>query len=113
MYYQPPLEDIKFALETFGYNENVHSIERFGDFDMDTCMDLLESYSSFCVEVLLPLNAKGDQEGVTYNPETKEVGLPDGFKEAYVAYNCHCGSRGHRRYEQELLYVPWSKRCLD
>ena len=86
MYYEPPLEDIRFALETFGYNEQLAGMERFSDFDMETCMELLESYSAFCLEVLQPLNAKGDKEGVCFDPETKEVHLPDGFKEAYQGF---------------------------
>ena len=86
MYYQPPLDDIRFALQAFGFDEKLNSIERFSEFDLETCMELLEAYSAFCVEVLEPLNRVGDTVGVRYDPETQSVHMPDGFKEAYQQY---------------------------
>jgi alkylation response protein AidB-like acyl-CoA dehydrogenase len=84
--YTPPLADIRFVLKTFGYDDLTASIERFEDYDLDTSMALLEEYSKYCSEVLLPLNEKGDREGVTFDPETFSVTLPDGFKEAYAGF---------------------------
>ncbi|RME20815.1 MAG: acyl-CoA dehydrogenase [Deltaproteobacteria bacterium] len=86
MYYRPPLDDIRFVLRAFDYEGTVSSMPGFEDFDLDTAMDLLEGYSRFCVDVLQPLNAKGDAEGVRFVPETHEVFLPDGFKEAWAGY---------------------------
>jgi alkylation response protein AidB-like acyl-CoA dehydrogenase len=86
MYYQPPLDDIRFLLQAFDFEAQVHSIERFSDFDLETCMELLEAYSGFCVEVLQPLNRIGDTVGVVYDAETRSVTLPEGFKEAYQQY---------------------------
>ena len=85
-YYRPPLADIRFNLETFDYNGTVHSMPAFADFDLDTCMGLLEAYAQFCVGELLPLNGSGDHEGVKYDPETHDVKTPDGFPAAYKAY---------------------------
>ena len=82
-FYRPPTDDIRFLLETFEYTALVQSIPKFAEFDIDTCMGLLEAYAKFCVDELLPLNAKGDHEGVTYDPETHDVHLPDGFAKAY------------------------------
>ena len=93
MYYQPPLEDIRFCLETFDYDQNVQSMERFQDFDLETSMGLIEAYSEFCMDVLAPLNSKGDHEGVKFNPEDSSVALPDGFKEAYAQF-CENGFNG-------------------
>ena len=66
--YTAPIDDIRFLLEVFDYNEQIQSIPRFEDFDRDTAIDLLEGYASFCVEVLQPLNGPNDQEGVHYDP---------------------------------------------
>ena len=57
MYYQPPLEDLRFLLETFDYEANVQSLDHFADFDLETAMGLIEAYSEFCMEVLAPLLA--------------------------------------------------------
>lgn len=84
--YKAPLDDIRFLLEAFDYNGKIHGIPRFEEFDLDTAMDLLEGYANFCVEVLAPLNATGDKEGVKYNPEDHSVTTAPGFKEAYAQY---------------------------
>ncbi len=85
-YYRPPLDDIRFLLETFDYDGVVHPLAGFEDFDLDTCMGLLDAFSTFCVEELMPLNGTGDQQGVRYDPATHDVTLPDGFIEAYKAF---------------------------
>ena len=84
--YQAPLNDIRFLLETFGYNEDIMAIEAFEDFDLDTSMSMLEGYSKFCTEVLLPLSETGDRVGVAYDPDAKTVTMPDGFAEAYTGF---------------------------
>ncbi len=84
--YAPPLDDIRFLFQAFGYESQIAALAPFEDFDLETCMALLEEYSKFCVEVLLPLNGKGDVDGVRFIPETQEVELPDGFKEAYAGF---------------------------
>ncbi|HHO52406.1 MAG TPA: acyl-CoA dehydrogenase [Deltaproteobacteria bacterium] len=91
--YTPPLDEIRFLLETFDYPGQIASIERFQEFDLETSMGLLEAYSKFCVEILLPLNRVGDAQGVRYDPETHEVRMPDGFREAYTEF-CSNGFGG-------------------
>jgi len=91
--YRPPLDDIRFLLQTFGYSEQVQTLPLFGDFDLDTAMDLVQGYSDYCVDVLLPLNSKGDVQGVRYLPETHQVLAPDGFKAAWDGW-CENGFVG-------------------
>lgn len=86
-YYSPPLEDIRFSLEAFGYNEVIQGMERFEDFDLDTSMSLLEEYAKFCVDVLMPLNQTGDKVGVAFDPDTYAVTMPPGFKEAFAGFS--------------------------
>lgn len=85
-YYKAPLDDIRFLLETFDYKGVVQSMPRFADFDVDTAMGLMEAFGKFCIDELMPLNGKGDSQGVKFDPETKEVKCPDGFREAYQAF---------------------------
>jgi len=91
--YKSPNADIKFNLEAFDYEGQVASIEEFADFDLDMAMSLLEEHSRFCEGELLPLNEKGDRQGLKFNSDDLSVTLPDGFKEAYDAY-CEAGFGG-------------------
>lgn len=84
--YTPPNEDVRFQLEAFGYTEHLQSLEAFEDFDLETAMSMIEEHSKFCLSELLPLNEKGDREGVKFDGATGAVTLPEGFKEAYQAY---------------------------
>jgi alkylation response protein AidB-like acyl-CoA dehydrogenase len=84
--YTAPLADIRFLLQTFGYEEQVQSIPAFEDFDLDTATSLLEGYFDFCTDVLGPLSPVGDKVGVHFDPSDHSVTMPDGFKEAYAAY---------------------------
>jgi alkylation response protein AidB-like acyl-CoA dehydrogenase len=83
--YKAPLDDIRFILETFGYDE-IAAIPAFEDYDLETAMALLKESAKFCTNELLPLNRVGDQQGVSLDPETHEVTTPDGFKEAYAKF---------------------------
>ncbi len=91
--YAPPTEDIRFLLETFDYDQQVATLPGFEEFDLETSLGLVEAYSAYCVEQLLPLNLKGDREGVAYDPETLEVTLPEGFRPAYEGF-CENGFTG-------------------
>jgi alkylation response protein AidB-like acyl-CoA dehydrogenase len=83
--YQPPLEDIKFQLEAFGYNE-VAALENFETYDLETAMECLEGAADVLMNSWLTVNKKGDEIGVSFNPEDKTVTLPEGFQEVYDEY---------------------------
>jgi alkylation response protein AidB-like acyl-CoA dehydrogenase len=80
--YKAPIRDIRFILETLGYDK-VADMAKFEDFDLDTTMALIEECGKFCTNELLPQNRVGDQEGVQFDPETKKVITPDSFKPLY------------------------------
>jgi hypothetical protein len=84
-FYRPPLSDIQFLLDTFDYEGQVGALPQFADYDLETCIGLIEAYGKYCMDVLMPLNGVGDQVGVRFDPETGDVHMPDGFKEAYEA----------------------------
>ena len=84
--YNAPLKDIRFLMEALNYEEEVHTLPAFKDFDLDTVMAFVEQGSRFMINELMPLNRPGDREGVHFNPETHEVTMPKGFDAAYKAF---------------------------
>ena len=83
--YKAPIRDTRFILETFGYDK-IAQLEKFEDFDLETTMALIEECGKFCTNELLPQNRVGDQAGVQFNPETKEVITPEGYKALYKKF---------------------------
>jgi alkylation response protein AidB-like acyl-CoA dehydrogenase len=81
--YNPPLKEIRYVLEALNYEKEIASLEPFDGFDLETSMAIAETVASIGVDKLLPLNKKGYHEGLKFNPETGDVHLPDGFREAY------------------------------
>jgi alkylation response protein AidB-like acyl-CoA dehydrogenase len=83
--YKLPVEDIRFILETFGY-EALTELEGYEAYDLETTMAMIEESGRFVVNEFLPLNRTGDIEGVKYNPEDHSVTTPKGFKELYAKF---------------------------
>lgn len=83
--YQPPLDDISFALKhVVGYPE-IAGLPGFEHADVDTVMELLEQYGEFMTAAVAPLNRQGDVQGSHLQPDGT-VKTPDGFKELYQQY---------------------------
>ncbi len=81
--YKAPIRDLLFALEAFDYSERVASLEEFRDFDIETVEAILQSGADVLTKELLPLNRVGDEEGLKWDPQTGEVTMPTGFRDAY------------------------------
>ncbi len=81
--YKPPIRDMLFNMKAFGYTERVASLEAFQDYDIETALMMMQSTADILTKELLPLNKKGDEIGVSWDPETGDVKTPDGFREAY------------------------------
>src|SRR5271165_15419 len=77
--YTAPLRDMRFVLHELhgGTQDNA-------EFTPELLDTILEEAAKFCTEVLLPLNASGDEEGCHF--ENGVVRTPSGFKEAYKAF---------------------------
>jgi alkylation response protein AidB-like acyl-CoA dehydrogenase len=80
--YNPPLRDIKFVMQEMLNVGDLTKYEKFSEADVETLDAILEQSAKFSSEVLTPLNAVGDHEGCTRNPDGS-VTTPTGFKEAY------------------------------
>ncbi len=85
--YKAPLRDQQFVLhEVLGAVGELNEVPRYADLDVQTMNHVVEEAGKFCEEWLLPTNMDGDIEGCTYDPTTKAVKTPKGFKEAYDAF---------------------------
>ncbi|MEO0460192.1 MAG: acyl-CoA dehydrogenase C-terminal domain-containing protein [Myxococcota bacterium] len=81
-YYKAPIDEFLFVLDAFGYDE-LANVEAFEAFDRDTVRALLESTATVFDEKLAPLNRSGDEQGVSWDPDTHDVKTPDGFRAVY------------------------------
>ncbi len=82
--YTPPLRDQQFVMhEVLGAADLFKQMPRYHEVDADVINHVLDEAGHFCAEELLPINQSGDEEGCTYDPATKEVRTPKGFREAY------------------------------
>ena len=80
--YTAPLRDMRFVLHELHPAKPLPGTEDFTPELLDT---VLEEAGKFCTEMLLPINASGDEEGCHY--ENGVVRTPKGFKEAYKAFS--------------------------
>lgn len=81
MSYQPQIRDIEFFLENVANIAQIYNHQKFPDFDKDIQSAILEAGYQIATEILAPLNAKGDKQGVKLIDGN--VILPDGFVEAF------------------------------
>ncbi|MBP6646982.1 MAG: acyl-CoA dehydrogenase C-terminal domain-containing protein [Burkholderiaceae bacterium] len=85
--YTPPLRDMQFVMhEVLHVMDDFKAIPRHAEVDIDTINAVLEEGGKFAAEVIFPLNISGDTEGCSYDPATRSVKTPKGFKEAYAQY---------------------------
>jgi alkylation response protein AidB-like acyl-CoA dehydrogenase len=85
--YHPPLRDMQFVLhELLGAVDALKLLPAHADLDADTVNAVLEEAGKFAAEVVHPLNAVGDIQGCTLNPQTHDVTAPEGFKAAYAQF---------------------------
>ena len=85
--YTPPLRDMQFVLhELLDVCKDFAEMPMYSEMDVDTVNAVLAEGGKFAAEVLLPLNQSGDAQGCHYDPKTRSVKTPDGFKEAYRQY---------------------------
>jgi hypothetical protein len=78
--------DLRFVLfEALGVDK-LNQYEKFADFDRDTFEATLELAEQIAVEQVYPANAEADRIGVKYDPATKSVTIPQGFRAAMESY---------------------------
>ncbi|QAY77985.1 acyl-CoA dehydrogenase C-terminal domain-containing protein [Sphingosinicella sp. BN140058] len=82
--YNAPLRDMRFVLHELFANDEFGGLDKFAEFTPDLLDAVLEEAARVARDVLLPLNASGDEEGCTL--ENGVVRTPKGFKQAYDTF---------------------------
>ena len=85
-HYKAPIDDISFVLFDLLQAEKLAELEPYAEASEDMQRAVLEEAAKLVEQVLLPINGTGDKEECQYDPETKTVKTPEGFKEAYKTY---------------------------
>ncbi|GGC69919.1 acyl-CoA dehydrogenase C-terminal domain-containing protein [Marinobacter halophilus] len=86
MQYQAPANDLRFLLFDVLGADKLHELEKYADATPDLISAVIDEAGKLAAEVIQPTNQVGDRQGCTYDPETKNVKTPDGFKEAYKKF---------------------------
>src|SRR5690606_7900316 len=61
----------------------LHELEKYADATPDLISAVIDEAGRLAAEVIQPTNQIGDRQGCSYDPESKTVKTPDGFKQAY------------------------------
>lgn len=87
MTYQAPLRDMQFVLyELLNGDQVLPELPGCEDATREIMDAMLTEGAKFAENVMAPINTSGDREGCQYDPETKSVKTPVGFKEAYQQF---------------------------
>ena len=85
--YHAPLRDMRFVfdevLDAYGALQALPTQREFG---ADLGGAILEEAAKLAENVLAPVNGSGDKQGCQYDPVSKTVKTPDGFKAAYKQF---------------------------
>jgi alkylation response protein AidB-like acyl-CoA dehydrogenase len=82
--YEAPLRDMRFVLHELHQDDGFSGGAGEGKFTPDLFDAVLEEAGKLATDVLLPLNASGDEEGCRI--ENGVVRTPKGFREAYDVF---------------------------
>ena len=82
--YRAPTADMLFVLEHIADLTQLATHEGYEQADLDTVEGLLAEAARFMEEQLVPLNRKGDEEGVVV--KNGQIFHPDGFADAYTRF---------------------------
>ncbi len=81
------VRDSKFVLfELLQIDTLGKTYPQYADIDRDMIESTFDLAEQIAIEQVYPANAPGDKEGCTYNPDTKEVKIPESYKPAFNAY---------------------------
>ena len=82
--YKAPVRDMQFVIHELHDSTALTKLKGMEEVTPELIDSILEEAGKFAENVLLPINASGDEEGCTY--ENGVVRTPKGFKEAYTAF---------------------------
>ena len=82
--YKAPLRDMRFVLHELHDSATLSALPGFEEIGPELIDSVLEEAGRIAHEVLLPINASGDEQGCHY--ENGVVRTPKGFREAYATF---------------------------
>jgi alkylation response protein AidB-like acyl-CoA dehydrogenase len=85
-HYTAPLNDMNFVLFDVLQAQDLSKCPGFEDANEEMIRAVLDEAAKMAENVFQPINQSGDIEGCHYDPETKAVTTPKGFKEAYKTF---------------------------
>lgn len=78
--------DVRFILFEMLKVDELNKFSKFSDFDRDTFEEVISLAEKIAVEKVYPINQESDKTHAQYNPATKEVVIPEGFRNGLDAY---------------------------
>ncbi len=78
--------DVKFILFELLEVDKLNRYEKFADFDKEIFEEIIDLAQKIAEEQVYPINAEADKQHAVYDPETKQVKIPEVFKPALDAY---------------------------
>ena len=78
--------DVRFILFEMLKVDELNKYSKFSDFDRDTFEEVISLAEKIAVEKVYPINQESDKTHAQYNPATKEVTIPEGFRSGLDAY---------------------------
>ncbi len=79
--------DLRFTLFELLEIDKLTALPKYADFDRAMFEDVIDLAEKIAVEQVYPISAESEKQGVKYDPATKKVSVPEGFKPALKAYN--------------------------
>ncbi len=86
-HYKTPLDNINFVLFDLLKAGDLSKLPGYEDAPEDIQRAVVEEAGKLAETALQAVNTSGDREGCQYDPESKTVTTPRGFKEAYQQYS--------------------------
>ena len=78
--------DVRFVIFEMLELDKINRYERFAGLDRDIFEETLNLAEKIAVDHFYPSNADGDKIGLKYNPDTKEVTVPESFHKGFKAF---------------------------
>ena len=85
MSYNPPTDDMKFALRHLADFSAVAALPAFADTGLDLADAVIDEAAKLAADIIAPLNHSSDLQSASYIDEDSSVKTPHGFAEAYRA----------------------------
>ncbi|MCY4044281.1 MAG: acyl-CoA dehydrogenase family protein [Cellvibrionales bacterium] len=84
--YKAPIDEIKFLLFDVLNVQDLQQIDEYAEASEELISAILEEAAKITEGSFAPINYSGDLEECQYDPSTKSVSTPKGFKESYKAF---------------------------